>query len=155
MQSRLKRRFIPWLIAHGFEFWHYYLGGLACLYFLHFFQSIIPGLAKELGDLVADGRIGEVKISNFLLLALAVLFFRTFSRLLFFYPARVQQKLLRMELMHKLETTHPSNYIQFNDGDIFQTVYNDINRLRGLVGFGLLQVGNIIIASMIFIPKIK
>lgn len=155
MQLRLKRRFIPWIVAHGFEFWYYYIGALACLYFLHYFQSMIPGLAKELGDLVAKGKIGEVKISNFLLLALAVLVFRTLSRLLFFYPARVQQKLLRMELMHKLESTHPSNYSSFNDGDIFQTIYNDINRLRGLVGFGLLQVGNIIIASLIFIPKIR
>jgi ABC-type multidrug transport system fused ATPase/permease subunit len=155
MDYRLNRRFVPWLIAHGLEFWHYYLGALTSLYCLHHFQSIIPGLAKELGDLVAAGKISEVNISNFFLLAIAVLVFRTLSRLLFFYPARVQQKYLRMELMFRLESSHPAQYDSFNDGQIFQTIFNDINRIRGLVGFGLLQVGNIIIAATIFIPKIR
>lgn len=155
MKNRLDRRFVPWLLAHAFEFWHYYIGALASLFLLHHFQSIIPSLAKQLGDLVAAGKIQEVNIWQFLLLAVEVLVFRTLSRLLFFYPARVQQKYIRMELMRKLESTHPSNYESLSDGQVFQVIQNDVNRIRGLVGFGLLQVGNIIIASLIFIPKIR
>lgn len=155
MNYRLNRRFVPWLLSHGLEFWHYYLGALTSLYLLHHFQSIIPMLAKDLGDLVAAGKIHEVNIWQFLLLALEVLVFRTLSRLLFFYPARVQQKYIKMELMEKLESSHPSIYEKFSDGQLFQVIQNDVNRLRGLVGFGLLQVGNIIIASIIFIPKIR
>lgn len=155
MQKRLDRRFVPWLIFHGFEFWYYYVGATICLYLLHHFQSAIPALAKSLGDLVGEGKLSELNLLDFLFLAVAILFFRTLSRLLFFYPARVQQKFLRMELMEKLEETHPKAYGDVTEGDLFQTIFNDINRLRGLVGFGLLQIGNIIIAAFIFIPKIK
>lgn len=112
-------------------------------------------MAKELGDLAVANRLAEVKLWKFFALAFAVLCFRTFSRLLFFYPARVQQKFLRHEIMYRVESTHPDNYGSMTSGDVFQTIYNDFNRLRGLVGFGLLQVGNIVIAAFIFIPKIN
>lgn len=155
MISRLHRKFIPWLIAHSFEYWYYYAGALACLYFLHYSQSVIPQMAKDLGDKAVSGNLADVKIHEFLLLAVAILFFRTFSRLLFFYPARIQQRNLRVELMQRLEAAVPKTYQRFSDGEIFQTVVNDLNRIRAFVGFALLQVGNIIIAAFIFIPKIQ
>jgi ATP-binding cassette subfamily B multidrug efflux pump len=155
MQYRLNRRFIPWLIAHSFEFWYYYLGAAVCLYMLHYYQSEIPQLAKDLGDMVGDGKLASIDIKYFFFLAVAILFFRTFSRLLFFYPARIQQKNLRLELISKIEHASPANYADYNDGQLFQTIYNDLNRIRGFVGFALLQVGNIIIAATIFIPKIR
>jgi ATP-binding cassette subfamily B multidrug efflux pump len=155
MQYRLNRRFIPWLIAHSFEFWYYYLGAAVCLYMLHYYQSEIPELAKDLGDMVGDGKLASIDIKYFFFLAIAILFFRTFSRLLFFYPARIQQKNLRLELISKIEHASPANYADYNDGQLFQTIYNDLNRIRGFVGFALLQVGNIIIAATIFIPKIR
>ena len=155
MQYRLNRRFIPWLIAHSFEFWYYYIGATVCLYMLHYYQSEIPELAKSLGDMVNDGKLAQIDIKYFFFLAVSILFFRTFSRLLFFYPARVQQKNLRLELISKIEKAVPANYAEYNDGQLFQTIYNDLNRIRGFVGFALLQVGNIIIAASIFIPKVR
>lgn len=155
MQYRLNRRFVPWLIAHSFEFWYYYIGATVCLYMLHYFQSEIPELAKNLGDMVDDGKLANIDIKYFFFLAASILFFRTFSRLLFFYPARIQQKNLRLELISKIENATPSNYADYNDGQLFQTIYNDLNRIRGFVGFALLQLGNIIIAASIFIPKIN
>ncbi|MBG59303.1 MAG: hypothetical protein CME67_06475 [Halobacteriovoraceae bacterium] len=155
MISRLHRKFIPWVVAHSFEYWYYYIGALFCLYFLHHFQSILPGLAKDLGDKVMSDQLKDIELSKFFYLAFAILFFRTFSRLLFFYPARVQQKNLRLEIMQRLENALPKTYSNFSDGDLFQTIVNDFNRLRGFIGFALLQVGNIIIAAIIFVPKIK
>ena len=155
MQTRLHRKFLPWLIAHSFEYWYYYVGALTCLFMLHYFSSEIPLMAKELGDMAMSNRLGELKISSFFLLALYILFFRTLSRLLFFYPARIQQRNLRNELVERLEESPARNYKNYNEGMLFQTLYNDLNRLRGFVGFALLQFGNIIIASFIFIPKIR
>lgn len=155
MQYRLNRRFIPWLIAHSFEFWYYYLGAGFCLYMLHYYQSEIPEIAKNLGDMVSDGKIASIDKSYFFFLAIAILFFRTFSRLLFFYPARIQQKNLRLELISKIEHATPANYVDYNEGQLFQTIYNDLNRIRGFIGFALLQVGNIFIAASIFIPKVR
>lgn len=155
MNYRLHRNFISWVFHHTFEYWYYYLGATVSLYYLHYFQSRIPELAKDLGDKVSDGQLAEVNISYFFFLAFCILFFRTFSRLLFFYPARVQQKNLRIEMIHRLEKVLPKHYEEFSDGDLFQRIVNDFNRLRGFIGFALLQLGNIIIACIIFIPKIN
>ena len=155
MQKRLDRKFIPWLIAHSFEFWYYYIGATVSLYFLHYYQSEIPLMAKNLGDKVTSGEIDSVSIVDFIYLAIGILVFRTLSRLLFFYPARIQQKNLRLELISSIEKANPQSYKNYNDGQLFQTIYNDLNRIRGFIGFALLQVGNIVIASIIFIPKIR
>ncbi len=155
MQYRLNRRFIPWLVAHSLEFWYYYLGATISLFLLHDFQSEIPLMAKELGDLVNAGSLDKVSISDFILLAFGILVFRTLSRLLFFYPARIQQKNLRLELISRIEKANPQKYKEFNEGQLFQTIFNDLNRIRGFVGFALLQLGNIVIATSIFVPKIR
>lgn len=155
MHYRLNRRFFPWLVAHFFEYWYYYFGALGCLYFLHHFSSEIPIMAKELGDLAMSQRLNQIPIWDFVLLAIYILLFRTLSRLLFFYPARIQQRNLREELVDRLEKSYPRNYKDYNEGMLFQTLYNDLNRIRGFVGFALLQFGNICIASTIFIPKIR
>lgn len=155
MQNRFDRRFVPWLIGHTFEFWYYYIGAFVCLYFLHYYQSEIPRMAQELGDMVGQDGLNNINIGQFFLLALSILFFRTFSRLLFFYPARLQQKNLRLELISRIENAVPSTYKDYNEGQLFQTIYNDLNRIRGFMGFALLQVGNIVIAASIFIPKLR
>lgn len=154
MKYRLDRKFVPWLVAHSFEYWYYYIGAFFCLAMLHHFSSEIPMLAKELGDLAIAGELEKLNISTFFLLAVYILFFRTLSRLLFFYPARIQQRNLRMELVNRLEESPPRNYKKYNEGMLFQTLYNDLNRIRGFVGFALLQLGNIVIAGYIFVPKI-
>lgn len=155
MKYRLQRNFGLWILLHTFEYWYYYIGAVVSLYFLHFFQSRIPEMAKDLGDKATAGLLEQVNVFDFLFLALYILFFRTFSRLLFFYPARVQQKNLRIEIMNRLEKVLPKNYQELSDGDLFQRIVTDFNRLRGFMGFALLQVGNIIIAAIIFIPKIN
>ncbi len=155
MHYRLNRSFGPWLLFHTLEYWYYYIGAIASLYFLHHFSSEIPELAKDLGDMAMSGKLQDIPISEFFLLALYILFFRTMSRLLFFYPARVQQRNLRMELVERIENALPRKYKKYSEGHLFQTLWNDLNRIRGFVGFALLQFGNIIIATMIFIPKIE
>jgi ABC-type multidrug transport system fused ATPase/permease subunit len=152
--NKLDHSFGVMILVHSWRYKFYYLGALICLTSLHLVQSEIPLMAKNLGELVYQGRSGEISWFQFLMVAVAVLFFRTLSRLLFFYPARVQQKDLRVELMERLENCHPQFYREKSDGDIFQIIYNDLNRLRGLVGFGFLQFGNVLIAAYIFLPKI-
>ncbi len=155
MQKRLDRKFIPWIFSHILEYTHYYIGAVFSLFMLHHFSSEIPLMAKELGDLAMSNRLGEIPILEFFLLAIYILFFRTMSRLLFFYPARVQQRNLRMELVNRLERSTPRKYQKYNEGMLFQIMWNDLNRIRGFMGFALLQFGNIIIAATIFIPKIR
>jgi ATP-binding cassette, subfamily B, multidrug efflux pump len=155
MNLRLKRRFGPWIGYHALEFKWFYLGAFICLYLLQRFQAELPEKIRTLTELMSAGRLGEASIWIFVGLALGIFFFRTFSRLLFFYPARVQQKLLRMELLKFLESVPPQRYAEKNQGQIFQILFDDINNLRAFIGFGLLQIGNLIIAAWVLIPKIN
>jgi ABC-type multidrug transport system fused ATPase/permease subunit len=155
MRNRLQRSFGPWLIHHAFEFKWFYLGAFACLFVLQQFQSSIPTKIRELTILIETGKLHQASVWIFLGLAIGILIFRTLSRLLFFYPARVQQKFLRMELLQKLEAVPGPRYVQYNQGQIFQILFDDINNLRAFVGFGLLQVSNIVIAAWVLIPKVN
>lgn len=141
------------LIASQFkEFKFYYFLGIICLIATHKIQSELPFMAKELADLVSKN-IDELHPSKFFLFALGILIFRTSSRILFFYPARLLQKHLRSELMLKLEGATPSRFRHLNPGQLFQYLTGDIEQIRALIGFVGLQGGNFIIAMFILIPK--
>ncbi len=151
---RITRKFIPWIVFHLFEFWYFYIFALISLFILHSAQVQIPELAKSLGDNILSKNFDKSIISTLLLLSITILVFRTLSRWLFFLPARVQQKNLRIELLELIRNSYPSQYSEYNFGQIYQIVLNDLNRLRGFIGFALLQIGNIIIAAWVLVPKI-
>jgi ATP-binding cassette subfamily B protein len=155
MTPRLSRKFLSWLYHHAFEFKWFYLGAFFCLYILQVLQAELPERIRSLTNLMTLGDYGKVSIWIFLGLAVGILIFRTFSRLLFFYPARVQQKLLRMELLEMLEKVPPERYQARSQGQVFQVLFDDINNIRAFIGFGLLQIGNLIIAAIVLIPKIN
>ncbi len=153
MKSRLQRN-LPTLIFFQFvEFWPYYLGALFCLVATHWIQSHLPFLGKEVAEQIELGT-DTLKTWPFVQLAAGTLLFRTLSRLLFFYPARVLQKELRIELLDRLEEQNPSRYRHYSEGQIFQVLNLDMDQLRALIGFALLQVGNILVAVAVLIPKL-
>ena len=155
MTTRLHRRFGAWVFHHALEFKLFYLGAFICLFILQELQSQLPARIRDLTLLMKDGRIGEASLWVFLGLAVGIMIFRTFSRLLFFYPARVQQKLLRMEMLELIEKVPAARYQNHTQGQIFQVLFDDVNNLRAFIGFGLLQVFNIIIAAWVLIPKLN
>lgn len=125
------------------------------MYVLQVFQSEIPERIRHLTKILESGEIEQTTVFIFVGLAIGILVFRTASRLLFFYPARVQQKLLRMELLELLEKVPTTRYEGRSQGQIFQILFDDINNLRAFVGFGLLQIGNLFIAAWVLIPKLN
>jgi ATP-binding cassette subfamily B multidrug efflux pump len=155
MALRLSRKFGPWVGHHALEFKWFYLGAFSCLYILQVFQAQLPEKIRELTLLMSDGNLSDASIWVFVGLAIGILIFRTFSRLLFFYPARVQQKTLRMEMLELLEKVPPERYASKSQGQLFQVLFDDINNLRAFIGFGLLQIGNLIIAAWVLIPKLN
>lgn len=155
MASRIHRKFGPWIIHHAFEFKWYYVGAFICLYVLQVFQAEIPQRIRTLTEQMKIGESADFSVWIFVGLALGILIFRTLSRLLFFYPARVQQKLLRMELLTLLEEVPTTRYRDRSQGQIFQIIFDDINNLRAFIGFGMLQVFNVFIAAWVLIPKVN
>jgi ATP-binding cassette, subfamily B, multidrug efflux pump len=153
MKPRLNRALPGMLFFQFLEFWPYYIGAFICLFGTHWIQSQLPFMAKELADLVSRGS-EHIETAYFFWLALGIIVFRTSSRLLFFYPARVLEKNLRVELLSRLEETPPSRYSSYSPGQLFQIMQVDMEQVRALVGFALLQVGNIAIAMAVLIPKL-
>ena len=135
------------------EFWPYYAGALVALVAIHWIQSSLPFYAKDLAEMVESGG-QRIEIAPFFYLALGIIIFRTSSRLLFFYPARVQQKLLRVELLQRLENTSPYRFSKYKAGYLFQVLNGDLEHIRALIGFALLQIGNIVISLSILLPKL-
>lgn len=134
------------------QYWYYYIGAFICLYLTHSIQSELPFLAKDLADQISKGI--SIPVGHLFLLALGIIIFRTSSRLLFFYPARVLQKVLRFDLMKKLEAAGPSRYKDYPKGQIFQIIGGDLEHVRALIGFALLQIANIIIGMSVLVPKL-
>jgi len=152
---RIKKNFLPWLGSHFLEFWYYYIFAVFSLYILHTSQVEIPELAKKTGDLLIEGRFDNALIFKFFKYALLIVIFRTLSRWLFFYPARVQQKNLRLEILEIIKESHPNLYNSYSNGQIYQIILGDFDRLRGFIGFALLQIGNLVIAVYVLYPKIS
>jgi len=150
---RLDKTFKELITSQFNEFKLYYLLGVLCLIVTHKIQSELPFMAKELADLVSKN-INELHPFNFFWLALGIIVFRTSSRILFFYPARLLQKYLRVELMEKIESAPPVRFRHLSSGQLFQYLTGDIDQIRALIGFVGLQGGNFIIAMLILIPKI-
>lgn len=151
-KTRMPLSFFGLLVHQIKEFKIYYLAGVLCLVLTHKIQSELPFMAKELADFIA--RTGpEIGPSVFFLSALGIMIFRTSSRILFFFPARLLQKFLRLELLRKLESTTPQRFRHLNSGQLFQYLSGDIDQIRALIGFVGLQGGNFIIALFVLIPK--
>ena len=151
MKIQIDKGLLAFLFSVFLKYLPYYIGAFIALSLLHFIQSELPFLAVLQ---MADGKQLSFSYTILIWFALGIIVFRTASRL-FFYPARMMQRDVRVELIHRLENTLPLRYLEkFDSGQIFQIVEADIDAIRGLVGFGLLQIGNIIIALSILIPKL-
>ena len=136
------------------EFWWVYLLAVTAMFFTHRFQVELPFIAQELGELVISNQLGEIPYATYFLIALGIIFFRTSSRALFFWPARILQGSLQEELTMRLEQGPPWRYQSYSSGQIYQHLVTDMMNMRGFIGFGLLQVGNVIIAMSVLIPRL-
>lgn len=153
MNSGLERSLLGFIVYQTKRFWGYYLGAVLALFLTHWTSSYLPQLAKELAELVESGA-ENFNTSQFFWLALGIIVFRTSSRLLFFYPARVMEKDIRVDILDRLETTRPERLEAFSSGQIFQALNADTEQMRALIGFALLQVGNIIVGLSVLIPRL-
>lgn len=153
MKLRLEDGLGKVLLQQFLNFWPYYIGALVMLYLTHSISSELPFMAKELADLVKD-KSGSIDTSLFFWVALGIITFRTSSRLLFFYPARVFEKNMRMDILKRIENSAPQRYGNYSSGQLFQVLYTDIEQMRAFVGFALLQLGNVTFAILVLVPKI-
>ncbi len=133
--------------THKFRWW--YTGGIIFLGLTIFISITIPGYIQKSIDLITSGRAGnEPEFYNYVLiifaLALVLILVRSFSRILFFVPGRLVEKQLKGEMFNKLTSFGKEYYDRNTTGSIISRINNDINGVRMITGFGMLQIGNIL-----------
>jgi ATP-binding cassette, subfamily B, multidrug efflux pump len=82
------------------------------------------------------------RVGWILFFALGIIFTRTGSRLLFFFPGRRVEFDLKNRLLAHLTTLQRGFFLNNPSGAIISRINNDINGVRMMMGFGLLGLGN-------------
>ncbi|MEY4548225.1 MAG: hypothetical protein RL685_4420 [Pseudomonadota bacterium] len=90
------------------------------------------------GNLSASRTLGLAMAFAALLAFIA----RVLSRLTIFNAGRFAEYELRTALLHHLHRLGPSFYRRMSTGDIMSRVTNDLQQVRGLLGFGVLNLFN-------------
>lgn len=135
--------------THQYRWW--YTGGLLFLALTVWVSVTIPEFIQKSIDLIALGKLGNESDfqKNVLIivgLALALIIVRTLSRILIFIPARLIERKLKGEMFQKLSSFGKDYYDENSTGTIISRINNDINGVRMITGFGILQIGNILLS---------
>jgi ATP-binding cassette subfamily B multidrug efflux pump len=133
--------------THRFRWW--YTGGFIFLGLTIWTSVSIPEYIQKSIDLISQGEAGNREefyhyVLIILSLALVLIVIRTLSRILIFVPGRLIEKQLKGEMFNKLTSFGKDYYDRNSTGSIISRINNDINGVRMITGFGLLQTGNII-----------
>lgn len=135
--------------THQYRWW--YTGGIIFLIITVWVSVTIPGFVQKTIDLIADGRQGNEEEFNHNVLIIAglavgLILVRTMSRILIFFPARLIERKLKGEMFTKLSSFGKDYYDENATGNIISRVNNDISGVRLITGFGILQIGNILLS---------
>ena len=134
------------------DYWPAYTFGIITLILTHYLQSFLPFWAKEIADMT--DRSHQIYWPKFIYIAVGIVVFRSLSRLLFFNPARYLQLDMRNEILYRVENCFPDRYKEHSSGQIYQILFADIDNVRGIVGFALMQIMNGVIAFAVLFPRL-
>lgn len=138
--------------THKFRWW--YTGGILFLILTVGISVSIPDYLQKSIDLISAGAQEDhnefykyVKI--ILALAIILIIVRSLSRILFFIPGRLIERKLKGNMFNKL-TSFGKEYFDKNEtGSIISRINNDINGVRMITGFGIMQSFNILLSLSI------
>ncbi len=142
---------LRFLFHHTQHYRWWYLGGILALTVTVWVSVTIPDYIQHTIDLIAGGRAeNEAQFHHniMLIIALAVILIlvRSLSRILIFVPARLIERKLKGEMFRKLASFGKDYYDENSTGSIISRINNDINGVRMITGFGILQIVNIILS---------
>ncbi len=149
MFSKLK-----FLIKYMHQYRWWYTGGIIFLILTVWVSVTIPVFIQRSIDMIGNYSSGARTefYENILIiagLALGLILVRTLSRILIFVPARLIEKQIKGEMFKKLTSFGKDYYDQNPTGTIISRVNNDINGVRMITGFGVLQIGNVLLSLSI------
>jgi ATP-binding cassette subfamily B multidrug efflux pump len=124
------------------------IAGFALLLLTNAFDKGIPWLLQHAIDALRDGHYAAVRNFAIAVVACAVLMgvVRTMSRRRIFNVARDVEHEIRGSILGRLHILGPSFFRRIPTGDIMSRAINDLAQVRLLLGFGVLNVVNSIVA---------
>ncbi len=143
--------YIRFLLRYLSKYKISYLLGIVFIILTNWIAVTIPGYLKLCIDLLTSdsGRLSESRgqLMGYLLvmflLALCIIVVRTLSRIFFFNPGRAIEFQIKNDLLQKLTFLQRNFYEKNTTGAIISKIQNDINGVRMICGFGMMQIVNI------------
>ncbi|MCK6517784.1 ABC transporter ATP-binding protein/permease [Myxococcota bacterium] len=138
--ARFTRRYV-------LRYWVWFAAGLLFLLGTSWLAVQIPlELARGIDALRQTGDLDAVRRSAVTIawMGVVLIVVRTLSRVLFFTPGRLLEYRLRTDLFAHVITLQPSFFASHSPGDIINRASSDLQFVRAMVGFGILQVFNVV-----------
>ncbi len=128
--------------------WGAVLVGLGWVLVTNALDKAIPWLLQHAIDGLHDGAWTTVRNFALAVVACALVMgvVRTLSRIEVFDAAREVEYTMRAELLDRLHALGPSFFRKMSTGDIMSRALNDLGQVRLLLGFGVLNVVNSVVA---------
>jgi ATP-binding cassette subfamily B protein len=123
--------------------------------FVNLIGAYIPQLIKSTVDSLKDLEQKEFILNSLLLIVLlsvVMAIIRVYSRQVIFGIGRQIEFDLKKDIFNHVIKLQPSFFNQQKTGDLISIMSNDVQALRGLGGFAMLNVINTIIAFVVIIP---
>lgn len=144
-------KYIQFLLKYLIHYRFSYLLGVVFIILTNWIAVTIPEYLKRCIDLLSSesGQIADSAslLQRYLLIMLAlavcIVFVRTLSRVFFFNPGRKIEFMIKNDLLQKLTSLQRAFYEANTTGSIISRVQNDINGVRMICGFGMMQIVNI------------
>lgn len=145
------RRLLAYLHPHQTKIW----GGIAALFIVNLLGTYLPLLiGTAVDELQAKFDLQRVVFYALLLIGLASLMWliRMASRLWIFGAGRLVEFDLKQRLFEHLLRLEPSYFTENTPGDLISRATSDVDNIRRLVGFALLNVANTVFAYGMTLP---
>ena len=126
--------------------WPWYLGGIVALAITNILTLEIPQLAKHIVNHVDSATQSELSRTALAIIGLGALliFIRSFSRILIFWPGRKLETTIKSHLFSRLLASKMQFFQSHSMGDLISRLANDVTHVRVFFAFGFLQLLNLI-----------
>ncbi len=140
------------------KYYSSYLLGLIILVLVNLLSAYIPQLIRRAVNQLSSSS-GQMLSSNIneivitvLVLALVMALLRTASRWIIFGLGRQIEFDLKSDIFKHLLRFEPRFFTRYQAGDLISIMTNDVQSIRGMAGFAILNLLNTIIAFIIIVP---
>ena len=140
------------LLVHYLKmYWLFYLFGIVAILCTNWIAVNIPRYVQKSIDLLDQNldMMQDLLLQYLWImigLALLMMMVRILSRILFFNPGRAIESRIKNDMFHQLMGLQKDYYDENPTGNIISRINNDINGVRMICGFGMMQIFNILAA---------